>query len=156
MTMEDRESVMDIFNLYVENSYAAYLERKLPYEFYDTLLGMCQGYPAVTARNETGDVVGFGMLRPYNPMPTFSKTAEITYFIKPDCTGHGIGKILLNHLVDEGRKKGLASILASISSLNEGSIRFHLNNGFTECGRFKGVGLKRGKLFDVVYCQRML
>jgi L-amino acid N-acyltransferase YncA len=29
---EDRKSIIDIFNYYVENSYAAYPETKLPYE----------------------------------------------------------------------------------------------------------------------------
>jgi L-amino acid N-acyltransferase YncA len=156
MSLNDREPVIDIFNYYVENSFSAYPERKLPYEFFDTFLSMCQEYPTATARDEAGELIGFGMLRPYNPIPAFSKTAEITYFIKPDFTGRGIGKTLLDYLVDGGRKKGLATILAGISSLNEGSIRFHLNNGFFECGRFKGIGRKQGKIFDVVYCQMML
>ena len=48
------------------------------------------------------------------------------------------------------------SVLAGISSLNEGSIKFHLQNGFAECGRFRGVGRKKGHIFDMVYCQKML
>jgi len=50
----------------------------------------------------------------------------------------------------------LTSILASVSSLNQGSVNFHLKNGFTECGRFRDVGRKKGETFDVVYFQRML
>jgi L-amino acid N-acyltransferase YncA len=96
------------------------------------------------------------MLRPFNPIPTFSRTAEITYFLKPGFTGQGVGKAILDFLTSKGREKGLTSILASISSLNEGSIRFHLKNGFSECGRLKSIGLKNGTVFDVVYCQRML
>ena len=156
LSLNDREAVIDILNYYVENTFAAYPERKLPYEFFDTFLGMCQGYPAVTVRDESGGVIGFGMLRPFNPIPAFSKTAEITYFIKPNFTGRGIGRTLLEYLVDGGRKNGLTNVLASISSLNEGSMRFHLKNGFVECGRFKGIGQKKGKIFDVVYCQLRL
>ena len=153
---DDRKDIIDIFNFYVENSFAAYPEKKLPYEFFDMLLNLCQGYPNATVKNISEEVTGFGMLRPYNPMPVFSRTAEITYFIKPGFTGHGIGRTLLDYLVDEGRKKGITSIIAGISSLNEGSIRFHLKNGFMECGRFKNVGQKKGKLFDVFYCQKMI
>ncbi len=156
LTSDHREPVMDIFNYYIENSFAAYPEKKLPYEFFDTILTFCQDYPTAAATVEPDEVVGFGMLRPYNPIPTFSKTAEITYFIKTGYTGLGIGKTLLDYLVDEGRKMGLTTILASISSLNERSINFHLKNGFVKCGRLKNVGLKQGKSFDVVYCQRML
>lgn len=156
ISTDDRKEIMDIFNFYVENSFDAYPEKKLPYEFFDTLLNLCQGYPNATVKNISGEVAGFGMLRPYNPMPIFSRTAEITYFIKPGFTGHGIGRTLLDYLVDEGRKKGITSIIAGISSLNGGSIRFHLKNGFVECGRFKNVGQKNGKLFDVFYCQKMI
>ena len=35
---EDRESIIDIFNHYVENSFAAYPENKLTYQAFDMLL----------------------------------------------------------------------------------------------------------------------
>lgn len=74
----------------------------------------------------------------------------------PGYTGKGIGQAILEHLLAGGKEQGLASILAGISSLNPGSIRFHLRQGFTECGRFKAAGVKKGKVFDVLYCQKFL
>ncbi len=156
MAAEDREAVIDIFNHYIENSFAAYPARRLPYEAFGMLLNMCQGYPNATVRIEGSEIAGFGMLRPYSPISSFSSTAEISYFIKPGQTGRGIGKSLLEHLIEGARAKGITSILASISSLKEGSIRFHARNGFVECGRFAGIGLKNGRRFDVVYYQRNL
>lgn len=156
MTADDRIEVIDIFNHYIENSYAAYPERKLPYEAFGALLNMCQGYPSATARTDSGEVVGFGMLRPYSPISSFSGTAEITYFIKPGHTGRGIGVEILDHLIEGARARGITTLLASISSLNDGSIRFHARNGFVECGRLAGIGCKNGKTFAVVYYQRML
>ena len=152
----DRNAVIDIFNYYVENSFAVYPEKLAPYEFYDTFLDMCQGFPNGTLKNESGEVVGFGMLRPYSPIPTFSITAEATYFVKQGYTGKGLGTIFLEYLIDGGRNKGIKSILASVSSLNDGSMRFHARHGFVECGRFRNVGQKQGQVFDIVYYQRML
>jgi phosphinothricin acetyltransferase len=63
---------------------------------------------------------------------------------------------MLNYLINEAKQKGVSSILASISSLNEGSINFHRKNGFVECGRFKKIGKKKEQFFDVVWMQRML
>ena len=100
MELRDRGSVIDILNYYIEHTFAAYPESTQPYEFFDAFLKLCEGYPAVTARDEADEVVGFGMLRPYNPIPTFAGTAEITYFIRPEHTGRGIGKTFLTHLVD--------------------------------------------------------
>ena len=153
---EDREAIMDIFNHYVENSFAAYPENRLPYQAFDMLLQMANGFPTGTIKDQSGKVFGFGMLRTHNPMPTFSRTAEVTYFIRPDYTGKGLGKKLLGFLEKGAKEKNITNILASISSLNPRSIDFHKKNGFVECGRFKSVGRKKGQLFDTVWMQKML
>jgi L-amino acid N-acyltransferase YncA len=152
----DREPVMAIFNYYIENSMAAYPEHALPPEAFDGVLKMCAGYPAITARDDAGELSGFAMLRPFHPLSTFSGMAEITYFLQPEATGRGLGRLLLDQMILGAREKGLRTLLASISSLNEGSLRFHLRNGFEECGRLRRAGLKQGREFDVIYCQLML
>ncbi len=156
LSSDDRKPVIDIFNYYVENGFAAYPELPLPYEAYDGLLKLSAGYPAIAARDETGQVLGFAMLRPYSSIASFRKTVEISYFIRHDCTGAGIGRLMLDDLVEKARGTGITSILASVSSLNDGSIRFHLKNGFVECGRFPKIGWKLGRSFDVVYLQRSI
>ncbi|MDD3846064.1 MAG: GNAT family N-acetyltransferase [Syntrophorhabdaceae bacterium] len=156
ITADDRLAVMEIFNYYIENTFAAYPEVPLPDDFLDMLLIMSNGYPTVAARTEEGVVAGFGLLRPYNPLPAFFKTAEITYFLKPEFMGQGIGKAILDYLLDMGKEKGIHSILANVSSLNEQSIQFHAKNGFSECGRLREVGQKKGRVFDVVYFQKLI
>ena len=152
--IEDREAIIDIFNYYVNNTFAAYPDKEVPYVFFEKLLDAVQDYPSATVRDESGEIIGFGMLRPYSPFSTFAQTAEITYFIKPNFIGHGIGETLLDHLICAGRKIGLNNILASISSLNEGSLQFHRKHGFVECAKFERIGKKHGKSFDVVYYQK--
>ena len=156
ITDKDREPIIDIFNYYVENSFAAYPESKLPYQAFDMFMQMSKNLPTATIKDQNGKALGFGMLRTYNPMPAFSHTVEITYFIDAEYTGKGLGKVLLGFLEKEGRKKGIATILANISSVNDGSINFHKNNGFIECGCFRKVGIKNGKLFDSIWMQKML
>lgn len=156
VSVEDGDQIIDIFNYYVENSFAAYPEIKVPNEFFQALSNLTQGYPFLVAKDMHGKVVGFGCLRPHSPFPTFSGTAEITNFISPEHTGMGIGKQILDSLLGEARRMGIATILASISSLNPASLAFHEKNGFVECGRFVGIGRKMGQEFDVVWIQRML
>ena len=156
MSNEDREAIMDIFNYYVENSFAAYPENKLPYQAFDMLLKMADGFPTGTIKDQSRKIHGFGMLRPHNPMPTFSRTAEVTYFIHPDDTRKGLGNMLLRYLENGAVEKGITNILADISSLNLKSIDFHKKNGFVECGRFKNVAMKKGQLFDTVWMQKVL
>lgn len=156
ITQQHAGQIIGIYNYYVENSFAAYLEKGVPIAFFDQLLKMCEGYPSTVAEDEDGNVTGFGLLRAYHAFPVFSRTAFITCFIKPGLTGKGIGTRILEYLVSQGREMGITSILADISSLNPQSINFHRKNGFRECGRFEGVGVKNGKVFDVVYMQRQL
>lgn len=150
-----KDQVMDIFNHYVENSFAAYPQNRIPNEFYSTILERSKGYPAYAIINEsTKRVIGFCYLKPYHPFSTFKETAEITYFIDPLEVGKGIGKMALKLLESEGKEIGVKQILASIASLNEQSLIFHLKNGFKECGRFNKIINKNGICFDIVWMQK--
>ena len=153
MIIEDRIPVIDIFNYYIEHSFAAYLENKLPYALFEELFFKPEGYPRIVVEEPPGTVVGFGRLRPYSPIPTFKRTAEITYFLQPNRTGQGLGTLMLKSLLSQAKSIGISSILANISSLNEGSVRFHSRNGFKKCGQFNQIGIKKGTYFDVVYMQ---
>ncbi len=153
---EDGTSVIDIFNYYVENTFAAYPEAAVPSEFFGLLMNMCRGYPFLVAKDKHGQALGFCLLRPHNPIPAFSKTAEITYFIAPEHTRKGIGRKMLIRLLEDAGEMGITSILAGISSLNEPSLAFHKSQGFHECGRFLRIGKKMGQEFDVVWMQRMI
>jgi L-amino acid N-acyltransferase YncA len=152
----EREEIIDLFNHYIEHSFAAYPEQKVPYEFFTFFLETSRNYPSVVARLPDGNVAGFGLLRAHNPIPSFRHTAEITYFIQPGLTGNGLGSRILARLESEGKLKGITTILASISSLNKGSIRFHEQHGFTPCGRFVNVGMKRGVTFDTIWMQKFI
>jgi phosphinothricin acetyltransferase len=64
--------------------------------------------------------------------------------------------MILDRLAADARGMGIETILASVSSANEGSIDFHRKYGFAECGCFRSVGKKSGKDFDEVWLQLFL
>lgn len=153
ITIEHQKSIIEIFNYYVVNSFAAYNTVPLGEEIFERFHKMSEGYPFKVIKYNENDIVGFAFLHPYHPADSFSKTAEITYFILPEHTGKGLASEILNLFIREGKKKGITNFLANISSLNEGSINFHKKHGFTECGRFRNIGRKFEKDFDVVWMQ---
>jgi len=153
MSNHHRTAVIDIFNHYIANEFAAYPEEPVGYDLFDRFLEMTQGYPSIVVKDDVRAVVGFAFLRPYHPASTFRRTAMITYFIMPEHTGKGLGTRILERFVQEARVLGIETILANASSRNEGSLRFHRRNGFRECGRFRRVGTKFGEDFDVVWMQ---
>lgn len=151
LSQKHRQPVIDLFNHYVSHSHAAFLEMPVSYSFFNRFLGITRGYPAVVAKTAVEQVAGFAFLRPYHPAETFRRTAEITYFISPEHTRQGLGTALLEHLVRAAMTMGIDSILAAVSSRNQPSLHFHLQQGFKECGRFPRVGRKFGEDFDVVW-----
>ncbi len=154
LTEEDRQPVTDIFNYFIDNSFAAYPEERVPPQFFDHLLKLCQGYPAVAVKDDDGAVVGFALMRPFTM--TLKRAADLSYFILPEHTGKGIGGKILDFFTREAAGLGVDTFVAGISSRNEESLRFHEKMGFTQCGLFKRVGKKRGTDFDVIYMQKML
>lgn len=154
--LEKRHSnaVMEIFNYYVENSFAAYPEKRVPPQFFDLLIEKLSNFPAYAIINHDGGVVGFCILKQYLPFSTFKECAEISYFIHPSEVAKGAGKQALDLLEAKGSEMGVKQILANISSLNEQSLAFHSKNGFKECGRFKNIITKNGVCFDIVWMQK--
>lgn len=152
---DDRQGIVDIFNYYVENTMAAYPEQKVPPAFFDMLAQMAKGYPFYVAAT-AGNIAGYALLRPHSPMPAFRRSAELTCFISPDYTGKGLGTALLDRLVEDARARGIDTILASVSSANEGSINFHMKHDFVRCGTFARAGRKFGKDFDEIWLQRFI
>lgn len=150
----DNAAILDIFNHYVENSFASYFKTKVGPEFTRRLLGIRGRHAFVAAKDDAGRVLGFGLLHPYHPGDTFNRTAEVSYFLHPDCTRQGIGSQVLASLTEHARQFRIRTLLASISSRNEQSLAFHRKHGFEEVARLPGVGEKFGELFDVVYMQK--
>lgn len=156
VSADDIEEMVGIFNYYVEHSLATYTETPVSIERFEGLMNFTPGYPALVARDADGAMAGFGLLRPYSPIPAFDHAAELTCFLAKGYTGRGIGSMILQALQSGAAEIGIESIVATVSSLNEGSLRFHLARGFTEQGRLAGIGSRNGRRFDVVYLQKIL
>jgi len=153
---KDKEQIISIFNYYVENSYAAYPEHKVDLSFFDKLKELATGYPLYVIDTPKGEIVGFGLMRPYHSFETFRRTAKLTYFLHPAHTRKGLGTKLVSAFTKKAKEIGIDTLLADMSSRNTASIDFHKKNGFQECGRFKRVGKKFGRDFDLVWMQKFI
>ncbi|MEF2145954.1 MAG: N-acetyltransferase family protein [Desulfovibrionaceae bacterium] len=154
--LQDRIPLIDIFNYYIKETFAAYPEKPVPYEAFDLMMTESAGYPALVLQDPSGTAKGFVLLRPYNRIPTFGHCAVISCFIEANQTGQGAGKMLYETLFEAAKERGLDHILAGVSSENRSSLRFHLRMGFVECGRFPGVLRKHGRSLDEVWLIREL
>jgi L-amino acid N-acyltransferase YncA len=151
-----RKPVIDIFNYYVENSSAAYRGEKVDYQFFDNFIsddGVISSYAVLDNKN---DVVGFCTLEFYKNVSTFRTLGDVMYFFKPEATGKGFGKAVLQKLETDAVKKGINKIVVDISDENTGSIEFHTKNGFHEYGRLKDCWEKHGRKLGIVFMEKVL
>jgi phosphinothricin acetyltransferase len=159
-TSQDTQGMLEIFNYYIENSFAAYLETPVGPEFFHT--SPDKGEPNKSENSpfyvieENNRVIGLGALRPYFPFRNFKHTGVVSYFMLPEYTRKGLGAKLLDVMCQDAKKKNMKSLLANVSSKNQASLDFHLKHGFVECGRFKAAGTKFGTYFDIVWLQKFL
>lgn len=157
---EDVPGMLEVFNYYIENSFASYIETSVGPEFFQVIQNEKEQekddrFPFYVIE-ENGKIIGIGALRPYFPFPNFRHTGVVSYFILPGHTRKGLGSRMLEKLCTEAGEKKMKSLLANVSSKNEASLNFHLKHGFIECGRFRDVGTKFGKYFDIIWLQKFL
>lgn len=152
----DKAQLIEIFNYFVEHSFAAFNIARVPGDYLDFLFD-ANPYPVYTVVMLPDNFpVGFGLIHPHHRAESMAGTAELTYFILPGYTRQGLGQQLLKRLFQDARNHKLKSLLACISSLNKESIVFHLKHGFKECGRFREAGEKFNRHFDLVWMQRFV
>jgi len=115
------------------------------------------GHPYVVAV-QAGRVVGYAYAGPFRQRIAYENTVESSIYIAPDCTGRGLGKILLTAIVDGAEAAGFRQMVAIIadSDAKEASIALHAALGFEKVGHLTGVGRKHDTWLDIVMMQRSL
>lgn len=156
MTATHSRGVIEIYNHYISQGKTTFLAQTLPLDAGMTLLAQSAGLPAAVHTLSGGQVVGFGMLKPFGAAALFGHTAEVCTYVHPDHLRQGIGSALLRWLEEEGEKAGIVNFLASIRSENAASIAFHQRHGFGLCGCFSRIGCAEGKTFDVLWYQKQI
>lgn len=152
---KDKNAVLDIFNYFVRESFAAFPAEEMGDEFINAVAKQAEGYAFYVAE-VAGEVVGFGLLRPLYPFSNMKEGGEITYFILPYYTQLGIGTELLEFITKRAKELKMLTLVAKICSENKISITFHEKHGFNLCGRIAKVGNKFNQVFDIVIMQKFI
>lgn len=150
-----KEEVMDIYNYYIENTFAAYPGNKLPSRFFDKLTEEIKDYPAYVVKYKD-KVEGFCFLNSYKNYKTFKETAVINCFLSYNVKGLGLGDYCLKKLEEDARERGIKNILAIIPTKNKFGVRYYHTNGFRTCGTISDIGTKFGESFGLVIMKKVL
>jgi L-amino acid N-acyltransferase YncA len=103
------------------------------------------------------DVLGFAAFSDFRDTrrwPGYRFVVEHTVHVREDQWGTGVGRALVDALLDRARQAGKRVVVAAVDGSNTGSIRFHERVGFVQVARLPGVGFKHGRWLDLVLLQR--
>lgn len=114
-----------------------------------------ENWPFLVAEAD-GHVCGYAYVTQFRDRAAYRFTAEDSIYIDADRTRAGIGRKLLEALLQRSAAQGFRTIVAVIGGAEPASIGLHAALGFSEVGRLRRVGFKFGQWLDSVYMQRDL
>lgn len=116
-----------------------------------------RGWPFVVAcpSVDPSRVLGYAYAQQYRDRAAYEGSYEVSVYVAPTSLRRGVGGALLRYLLIALQQERARTALAFIGdSANAASIALHAKFGFKHVGTLKDVGLKFGKLLDVVIMQR--
>jgi phosphinothricin acetyltransferase len=113
-------------------------------------------FPYLAADIE-GKLAGYAYASLYRTRPAYRFTVEDSVYIAPDMHRRGVGKALLQRLIEECTALGYRQMIAVIGDSDQAaSIGVHKACGFEPAGNLRSIGWKFGKWLDTPLMQRAL
>lgn len=111
--------------------------------------------PCLVARDGRGETIGWAALTPASARAVYAGVAEVSIYVAPERTGIGVGRALLQALVEASERAGIWTLRAGIFPENAASIALHERCGFRLVGTHERIGrMPDGRWRDVVLYER--
>lgn len=155
----DIPDIREIYNYYVTNSVVTFDEKKWTIaqwrEKVETLAKL--GLPFLVAQSPSGQVLGYALVQPMSSKSAYRFSVENSIYLGHAAAGKGLGRALLEALIDACQQAGIREIVAVVSDKGaEASVALHEKLGFVEVGRMGRVGFKFGRWLGTIYLQKHL
>ena len=157
MTAEDWPQVREIYQDGIDSENATF-ESSVPTwpQWDEDHLKQCRLLAVVEG---SGEVSGWAALSAVSGRCVYAGVAEVSIYVSARYWGQGIGRLLLERLIEESEEAGIWTLQAGIFPENKASIRLHQTCGFREVGRHKKLGQMtygkmRGRWRDVILFER--
>ena len=155
--VDDLPAINDIYNYYVPRSTCTYQLEPEPVE---GRRAWFEAHPPdkypVTVAEDAGEILGWGSLSRFRDRAAYAPSVEASVYIRHDMHRRGIGRALLEDLIQRARANGFHTLVGGASADQTASIALQESLGFQHVAHFKEVGEKFGQRLDVVFLQLML
>ena len=104
----------------------------------------------------SGEVVGYAYVVLFRKRPAYRYTVKHSIYVHREHLGRGVGRLLLQELIDTCAAAGFRQIIGYIDADNTASLAIHDRFGFQRVGLLPGVAYRYGRWADTVMVQRSL
>jgi phosphinothricin acetyltransferase len=150
MQAEDWPNVQRIYREGIETGNATFETQVPEWGVWD---GKTRPQPRLVARLDD-QVVGWAALSSVSARAVYAGVCEVSVYVAAAARGQGIGKKLLQALVQASEELGIWTLQASIFPENQASIAIHEQCGFRILGRREKIAQHRGRWRDTVLMER--
>lgn len=152
------EQILAILNEAILNSTALYDYRLRPLESMTAWFAAKRkgNYPVIGAVSPDGELLGFASYGVFRGWPAYKYSVEHSVYVATTHRGKGIGKRLLQRLIEEAEAQNYHVLVGGIDSQNTVSIVLHRALGFQHAGTIHQVGFKFGRWLDLDFYQLVL
>ncbi len=148
----DAAMIADIWNGIIHDPVITFTTKeKTP----ESILQLLKVQPVLVA-DIGNQVSGFATYGAFRTGPGYRHSGEVTIHLTPNARGRGVGRKLMQTLLDMARKDGIHVMVAGVSAENHAAICFHQALGFAEVARMPEVGRKAGRWLDLILLQKLL
>jgi len=109
---------------------------------------------ALVAENELGTVIGWAALGPVSTRWAYRGVAESSVYVAREAQGRGIGRVLMERLIERSDRDGIWTIQTSVFPENNASLKLHRSVGFRVVGVRERIGKRDGLWRDTVLMER--
>jgi L-amino acid N-acyltransferase YncA len=99
-------------------------------------------------------VVGWAALSPVSGRAAYRGVAEVSIYVAESARRQGVGRLLLQALVEAAERAGLWTLQAGIFPENQASLALHRACGFRVVGRRERIGQRDNRWRDVILMER--
>ncbi|SDQ21042.1 GNAT family N-acetyltransferase [Flagellimonas zhangzhouensis] len=140
MTAEDWDSVSQIYAEGIATGFATFETQTPTFEHWDKAhISKCR-----FVAEEDGEIMGWVALSPVSSRCVYGGVGEVSVYIATKSRGKGVGKQLMQRLIEESEKAGYWTLQSGVFPENEASIKLHDKVGFRFIGKRERVGKIHG------------
>ncbi len=115
-----------------------------------------ENFPIFVAVDEKQQILGFATYNHFRAYDGFKHTVEHSIYLIPEAQNKGLGKQLMQHLINYATQHHIHVMIAAITADNQASIRLHEWFGFKNGGILPQTGLKFNKWLDLLFMYKIL